>query len=191
MVELENNAWHACAFNRRSIGIEMAGFAAKGFGAPEWQAAANIVAFLLHAHGLPMRWAEKGVGAGFCSHADLGAPGGGHQDPTTDAAVWHNFVLLVQGACAKSIPDSWGPPGSIRLPPGAPTNFTPSLGARADEPEGSLEWIQMRLNASGAYLRVDGLMGSATRSAIAAFQETHHLFVDGVAGPQTIKALAA
>lgn len=190
MVELENNAWHACAFNRRSIGVEMAGFSRKGLGAPEWQAAANIIALLLHVRGLPARWAEKGIGAGFCSHADLGVAGGAHHDPTTDAAVWNKFVLLVQDAYVRAMPDSWEA-GTTQPPPNAPAGFTPSSSVRADEPKGSLEWIQMRLNARGARLRVDGLMGSATRSAIVAFQEKHHLFADGVAGPMTIKALAA
>ena len=66
MVEIENKAWHACNFNPRSIGVEMAGFSKKGFGAAEWYSAANIIAFLLKSHGLPARWAEKGIGAGFC-----------------------------------------------------------------------------------------------------------------------------
>jgi N-acetylmuramoyl-L-alanine amidase-like protein/putative peptidoglycan binding protein len=191
MVELENKAWHACNYNPRSIGVEMAGFTKKGFGAPEWQAAANIVAFLLKSHGLPARWAEKGIGAGFCSHYDLGAEGGGHRDPTTDAAVWRNFVLLVQAAYNQDMPDSWGA-GDTRLPPDMPPGYVPTNDPRHDEPEGSLAWIQMRLNATlGVRLKVDGLMGPRTRMAITTFQETHHLFVDGVAGPKTIAALAA
>jgi peptidoglycan hydrolase-like protein with peptidoglycan-binding domain len=191
MVELENKSWHAKAFNPRSIGVEMAGFSKKGFGAPEWQAAANIIAWLLKSNYILPRWAEKGIGAGFCSHYDLGKDGGGHKDPTTDAAVWHNFVLLVQAAYKEDMPDSWGP-GSTNLPPAPPPNFTPTNDPRVDEPYGSLEWVQMRLNMKiAAHLKVDGLMGPATRSAIIAFQETHHLFVDGVAGPATIMALAA
>ena len=109
MVELENKSWHACNFNPRSIGVEMAGFAKKGFGAPEWSAAADIIAWLLKSHGIPARWAEKGIGAGFCSHYDLGAAGGGHNDPTTDPVVWNNFVVLVQTAYQRAMPDSWGP----------------------------------------------------------------------------------
>ncbi len=47
MVHLDKKAWHAKAFNSRSIGIEMAGFASKGFAPGEWQSAANTVAWLL------------------------------------------------------------------------------------------------------------------------------------------------
>jgi len=191
MVELENKAWHACAFNPRSIGVEMAGFSRKGFGAPEWQTAANIVAFLLKSHGLPARWAESGIGIGFCSHYDLGVAGGGHSDPTTDHAVWRNFVLMVQNSWGQPMPDSWGA-GDTHLPPALPPGYTPTTDPRADEPEGSLAWVQMRLNAVlGGHLKVDGLMGSMTRSAIVQFQETHHLHIDGIPGPMTIKALAA
>jgi hypothetical protein len=33
MVDLADNAWHACTFNRRSVGVEMGGFASRGFDA--------------------------------------------------------------------------------------------------------------------------------------------------------------
>ena len=98
MVDICDKAWHACAFNGRSIGFEMAGFAAKGFGSPEWNAVANIIASHLHHLQIPIRWARGGVGPGFCSHYDLGQAGGGHRDPTTDSAVWTKFVGLVQDA---------------------------------------------------------------------------------------------
>lgn len=108
MVDLADKAWHACAFNSRSVGIEMAGLASKGFGAAEWQAAANIVAFHLHHLQIPCKWARGGVGPGFCSHYDLGKAGGGHRDPTTDAAVWAHFVELVKAAYDKgSFPAIW------------------------------------------------------------------------------------
>jgi len=96
MVDISDKAWHACAFNSRSIGFEMAGIAAKGFSAPEWQAVARIIAFHLHHLQIPIRWARGGVGPGFCSHYDLGQAGGGHRDPTVDPKVWTHFVGLVQ-----------------------------------------------------------------------------------------------
>jgi hypothetical protein len=34
MVDLADNAWHACTFNRRSVGVEMGGFVSRGFDAP-------------------------------------------------------------------------------------------------------------------------------------------------------------
>ncbi|HTJ56695.1 MAG TPA: peptidoglycan recognition family protein [Devosiaceae bacterium] len=107
MVPFANKAWHAVAFNSASIGVEMAGYTAKGFAAPEWQAAANIIAFLLHKFDLPCRWAEGGAGQGFCSHFDLGKAGGGHSDPTTDPKIWAAFVARVEAAYALPAPADW------------------------------------------------------------------------------------
>lgn len=107
MVDFADKAWHAVAFNSRSIGVEMAGYAAKGYGAPEWQDAANVIAYLLHAFGIPCQWSQHGTVAGFCSHYDLGAAGGGHKDPTTDFATWQQFVARVQAAYALPAPASW------------------------------------------------------------------------------------
>lgn len=107
MVHLDDKAWHAKAFNSRSIGIEMAGFASKGFSDAEWQSAANIVAWLLKEYSLPAQWAHHGQGQGFTSHYDLGAAGGGHSDPTTDSAKWQQFVALVQAVKVADLPDKW------------------------------------------------------------------------------------
>lgn len=96
MVPYARKAWHASQFNSRSIGLEMAGFAKQGYGQKEWAVAARIVAFLLHSHHLPARWAMGGGGSGFCRHYDLGEAGGGHRDPTTADAVWARFVHHVQ-----------------------------------------------------------------------------------------------
>ena len=109
MVPYSQKAWHAAAFNSRSIGLEMAGFAKQGYGKNEWAVAARIVAFLLHKHKLPARWARHGAGAGFCRHYDLGASGGGHRDPTTDDAVWGRFCHQVEDELARGgFRPSWG-----------------------------------------------------------------------------------
>lgn len=109
MVAVADKAWHACAFNSRSIGLEMAGFAKAGYGEAEWTAAARVVAHLLHAHQIPVQWARHGVGPGFCSHFDLGQAGGGHCDPTTDSTVWASFVDRVEAEAKKAdFPLSWG-----------------------------------------------------------------------------------
>lgn len=130
MVAFDKKAWHACAFNSRSIGIEMAGFKAKGFEAREWQEAADIVAFLLHKFGLPCRWAEHGEGAGFCSHFDLGKAGGGHTDPTTDSAVWTHFCGLVKASYELQPPDDW--PSEGAGVPAAPLGFVSTPTVRRD-----------------------------------------------------------
>lgn len=98
MVDVGDSAWHVCAFNRSTIGVEMAGFAAKGFGSSEWLAVASIVAFHLHHLQLPNKWAKGGVGPGFCRHYDLGRAGGGHSDPTTDDKKWLEFCAMVTAA---------------------------------------------------------------------------------------------
>lgn len=117
MVHLDDKAWHAVAFNGRSIGIEMAGFAKKGFSADEWHAAANIVAWLCKESKIPVVWAHHGVGPGFTSHYDLGAAGGGHSDPTTDTARWQQFVAMVQAVKTADLPDTWpfADPGKAAL----------------------------------------------------------------------------
>lgn len=107
MVHLDDKAWHAKAFNSRSIGIEMAGFASKGFTETEWQAAANIVAFLLHEFNIPRQVSQGGHFPGFCSHYMLGAAGGGHSDPTTNTGVWQHFVDRVMAVDMTQIPSTW------------------------------------------------------------------------------------
>jgi lysozyme len=58
-------------------------------------------------------------------------------------------------------------------------------------PRGSIGWVQTKLNAVGAnpQLDVDGDLGPATSAAIKAFQTSHGLVPDGIAGPQTLAAL--
>lgn len=193
MVRVANKAWHACNFNPVSEGWEMAGFSAKGFSDPLWDAGAAIIAYRLKMNGLPCRWAEKGIGEGFCSHFDLGPEGGGHRDPTTDPNIWQSFADRVGKAYAQPMPDSW-PIAGRPLPPPMPPGFTPSNGGRSDETVGSVAWCQMRLNAlhvTPVPLDVDGLDGNATERAIWLFQQTHGLHIDGVIGPKTIAALEA
>lgn len=53
--------------------------------------------------------------------------------------------------------------------------------------------LQQKLNAlhvNGTPLRVDGVYGRGTKRAVIAYQFTRKLLVDGLVGPQTIKALA-
>lgn len=52
-------------------------------------------------------------------------------------------------------------------------------------------WLQTTLNQLGATpkLTVDGIAGAATRTAVKAFQQSHGLKADGLAGPQTLSAM--
>jgi N-acetyl-anhydromuramyl-L-alanine amidase AmpD len=55
MIDLAHNAWHACAFNRRSIGVETGGFASRGFEAPLIATTAHMFAYLCHQLRFAMR----------------------------------------------------------------------------------------------------------------------------------------
>jgi len=110
MVPLSKKAWHACAANSFSIGIEMAGFESKGFLESEWEAVARMTAYLCHRYGIPVQWA-RGVGrAGIARHYDLGIAGGGHKDPTLDSSKWQWFLgLVAKQASIGGWPDQpWG-----------------------------------------------------------------------------------
>lgn len=189
-----NKAWAQCDYNPQADSLELAGFAAKGFGEPEWMAAASIIAWRLHQRGLPPTWAKGGVGDGFCSHHDLGARGGSHTDPCDIGdQTWMTLVDLVQKAYAMPQPAAWAGDRTPVAPPALPANFAPSATIRHDLAQGSLEWVQMHLNALGfakPVLTVDGMMGPNTERAVAAFQQAKGLYVDGDPGPDTIAALS-
>ena len=72
-----------------------------------------------------------------------------------------------------------------------PDSAAPAGALNPEAPRGSIAWVQTRLNAAGAnpQLDVDGDLGPATSAAIKAFQTTHGLVADGIAGPQTLAAL--
>lgn len=192
MVAWGNKAWHACNFNPFSEGIEAAGYAAKGLGAPEWAALAAIVAFRLRANGIPCQVATAANNwTGFCQHADLGVAGGGHHDITHDPAVWSAFVKMVEAAYGQETPASWIAGGSAPAP-AAPAGFTPHGTIRHDHEPPSLEWVQASLNALGystVPMPVDGLDGAATQRAVGAFQARAGLEDDGIVGPLTVAAI--
>lgn len=109
MVAAADKAWACCNFNSRSLNLEMPGFAKQGYSEVEWNAAAELVAILLHVHQIPVKWARGGVGPGFASHYDLGVGGGGHTDPTTDPTVWATFIDRVEASTAKGdFPATYG-----------------------------------------------------------------------------------
>jgi hypothetical protein len=210
-VPMDRKAWHACPANPYSDSLELEGFEKDGFGDAELDAAAAIVGWGLRRRGLPCRWAEHGEGAGFCSHYDLGAMGGGHFDITTDRNVWLAFAARVEAAYAAfgvgPLPD-WaldGLPslGAIATPPAAPIGWTPSGSIRkqpddlpGDPPAGSILWVQEKLVALKVPLPAgfacDGLNGDLTKIAVATFQTRAGFVgvdVDGKVGPKTLAAL--
>lgn len=192
MVDWKNKAWHACAFNSVSEGIEAAGYSAKGLGAPEWLALAAITAFRLKSNGLPPIWAEGGGGEGFCQHRDLGAAGGGHFDISPNPAVWQSFIDMVRDAYSQPMPESWGLSATASRPPPPAPGWTANPAPRHDLSPPSLDWVQAELNAMGiplVALTVDGLDGPNTQRAVSSFQARAGIRIDGDAGPQTVAAL--
>jgi hypothetical protein len=208
MVPFAKKAWHVCNLNSRSIGVEMAGFKAKGFSAAELNTDAEIVAWLLKKFNIPCQDAQGGARPGFTSHYACGAAGGGHTDPTTDPAVWAGYVARVQAAYAAlgdgPLPP-WGlsshPPAlAASAPPAVPAGWAPSGTVRKEaadvagaRPIGSLTWAQDQLNAIGTspQLTIDGVYGPLTASAVAKFQAACGLPVDAILGSHTIAALEA
>ncbi|KVG07262.1 peptidoglycan-binding protein [Burkholderia vietnamiensis] len=54
-----------------------------------------------------------------------------------------------------------------------------------------VSYLQRQLIATGARLDTDAIYGNATRNAVVAFQATHGLVADGIAGPKTWSTLSA
>jgi len=70
-----------------------------------------------------------------------------------------------------------------------PTSQEAETGDLTAEELTSTKWLQARLNAHGAKLKVDGIIGNLTRAAVRSFQKLKGLAVDGIAGPLTRTAL--
>jgi hypothetical protein len=99
MVPWAEAAWAEAAYNRSSVEVECADAIWLGHDPRGFHETARIVAYLLYAYSLPIRWSKE---RGFCRHADLGAAGGGHTAcPTTDRNVWAAFVSLVKHEIAR------------------------------------------------------------------------------------------
>ena len=195
MVAWANKAWHVCNMNGFSEGIEAAGYAAKGLGAPEWQALANLVAYRLRANNIPcQRATSANAWTGWCQHADLGAAGGGHHDITADPRVTDMFAAMIKAAYDEPMPSFWGSTNLAPTPaPAAPAGWKPSGTVRHDLSEGSLEWAQAALNKLNILttpMVVDGLDGPTTERAMRLFQQSHGLYIDGIYGPDTEAAIA-
>jgi hypothetical protein len=215
LAPLQFKAWAQCAFNGRGVSLEIPGRTTQGIPQARWRAAALIFGWLCVAYDIPPVWAKGGQGRGLCQHHDLGAAGGGHVDCSEiGGATWLAFVGMVQAArdAFVSVPlpafalHGLANPHQIKLPPDVKP--TPSHGGasrmaagepsashptNSGFPNGCVADLQWRLNLAGTLqkLVVDGFAGRLTRAAIAHFQFTHGVYVDGLMGPITWAALNA
>ncbi len=219
MVDLADKAWHACNFNNRSVGVEMAGYEKNGFSSALLAATASIFAYLAHHLQIPVRHARAGVGPGIASHFDLGQAGGGHHDPSIDSSFMETFVAAVQDEVNKGdFPALWAPgaaPKPCLLTPPFPLagegkpeaegvrqgeessaanpltpNPLPVRGEGGTPDVRTIAGVQTALNSLGFRLSVDGDYGPETRQAVTSFQMHAGIVADGNSGPQTEAALA-
>ena len=66
---------------------------------------------------------------------------------------------------------------------------TPSKMIKRNQKGEDVKWMQWELVEAGFNIRVDGIYGPATETALKTFQRSSKIEVDGICGPQTISAL--
>ena len=72
LVHLAEKAWHAEAWNPRSVGVEHANVTPKGYNdLTQLRVSARVFGWLCLHLGIPPRWARGGVGPGICRHMEL------------------------------------------------------------------------------------------------------------------------
>ena len=104
---------------------------------------------------------------------------------------------LPSGRGPRRPPRPWPPkrpkrPFIIRRGPRRPLAFREPIAPCVCPAHGTefVRWVQSSLNQLfGLRLRVNGLMGRATREALRRFQEQEGLTIDGIGGPETERAL--
>lgn len=105
MVRLADKAWTEAAYNASGVSIECADAMWLGKDPAGLARTARIVGWFLKKYKLPATYVDArhiSSGRGFTRHADGGLAGGGHTScPTTDMALWHRFVQMVQAEVAK------------------------------------------------------------------------------------------
>ncbi len=158
MVKDEDAAWHACAFNLQSIGVEKDGFASKGYSDVEEITTARLFAHLADKWDVPIVYSKGGLTSGITSHWSLGRAGGGHSDPEPSDAYIQKFIGLVkQEYDAGRYPKIY----LAGRPPLQP------------QPTNSLQttWgVQHALSALGFNIAVDGILGPATERIVTEVQ---------------------
>jgi peptidoglycan hydrolase-like protein with peptidoglycan-binding domain len=106
------------------------------------------------------------------------------------------FSASAAVAAPVASPPAAAAPASVtavaaRLAPDAALKPWPVLrqGTNSAWPKVTVRSLQYLLDSRGAKLAADGVFGAGTKTAVVAFQRTHHLTADGVVGAQTWRAL--
>ncbi|MFR1802991.1 MAG: spore cortex-lytic enzyme [Faecalispora jeddahensis] len=100
--------------------------------------------------------------------------------------IWRIMMILLVNLLMISIVSGVGEQAVIRLRGGTSVETLSRVGSRGDE----VKQIQTKLKNWGYYKgNVDGTFGEQTKQAVISFQKKNKLTADGVAGPQTLKAM--
>lgn len=100
--------------------------------------------------------------------------------------IWRILMILLVNLLMISIVSGVGEQAMIRLRGGTSLETLSRVGSRGDE----VKQIQTKLKNWGYYSgSVDGIYGEQTKQAVIKFQKKNRLTADGVAGPQTLKAM--
>ncbi|MFF2410966.1 peptidoglycan-binding protein [Streptomyces sp. NPDC058092] len=170
MVRDSDTAYHARSQNSSALGIEHEGF----IDDPSWftdtmyRSSAALTKHLCDRYGIPKDRAH------IIGHSE--APGNDHTDPGP-YWDWNRYMQLVGGA------NGGGNSGEG-------LNFTVYETQRSGSTGPQVRAVQQLLSEQGYGVgAVDGSFGQATRNAVMAYQATHGLTTDGVAGHRTWTAL--
>ena len=100
--------------------------------------------------------------------------------------IWRILMILLVNLLMISIVSGVGEQAIIRLRGGTSLETLSRVGSRGNE----VKQIQTKLKNWGYYSgSVDGIYGEQTKQAVIKFQKKNRLTADGVAGPQTLKAM--
>lgn len=100
--------------------------------------------------------------------------------------IWRILMILLVNLLMISIVSGVGEQVMIRLRGGTSLETLSRVGSRGNE----VKQIQTKLKNWGYYSgSVDGIYGEQTKQAVIKFQKKNRLTADGVAGPQTLKAM--
>ncbi|MFE3516489.1 peptidoglycan-binding protein [Streptomyces sp. NPDC059166] len=167
MVRDKDTAYHAKSANASSLGIEHEGF----IDDPSWftdtmyRSSAALTKYLCDRYGIPKDRSH------IIGHSE--APGNDHTDPGANWN-WSYYMQLVGGSGSGADGLSFS------------SYTTQKSGSTGDQ----VKAVQTLLNQQGYEAgAADGVFGSTTQSAVAAFQKARGLTADGVVGPKTWTAL--